>query len=72
MDGTYVSSDGIFTLIISGASCTFITFVSGRSVTQNGTIDKYYRTITIEYSGPKTYTFDGNTINLDGLKLIKQ
>lgn len=44
MDGTYVSSDGIFTLIISGASCTFITSVSGRSVTQNGTIDKYYRT----------------------------
>ena len=72
MDGTYVSSDGMTKLIISGDSCTYIISAGGHSVTQRGTIDKNSKTITIESSVPVPYTFDGNTINFGGLKLIKR
>lgn len=72
MDGTYVSSDGMIRLIISGASCTYIASAYGHSVTQSGTIDKNSKTITLEGSGPVPYTFAGNTITILGVPLIKQ
>lgn len=73
MDGTYVSSDGMIRLIISGASCTYITSAAGGiSVTQSGTIDKNSKTITLEKSGPVPYTFAGNKITILGVPLIKR
>lgn len=73
IDGTYKSSDGRITFIINGASCTYIASGYGHSITQTGTIDKNNRTFRLDGTTTDVfYTFDGNTMNFAGLKLIKQ